>query len=390
MKNTMKNKGITLVALVVTIIIMLILAGVTLNIALGENGLFKQAQTAVEKTKEASNAEQRQMAILEATTNTKNTIFQGVTIPAGFAPTRIEGESKVEDGLVIIDADGNEFVWIPVDGVKLKYEKNIELGVEHESYTMYDNWSDEEKIDERISSVNKYKGFYVGRYEAGVEESKEYKDNSTYVANKETRNTDNAKISIKKGLQPWNFISWENAKILSENMYLYSEVAQNVTSRLIDSYAWDTITTWLENSGFDINDSSDWGNVLSSGGYEINGLYAIGKRDFDNGGPNQNTEPTKYFRGNLLVPKGRKNVGNQDIIELATGISERNKANNIYDFAGNMYEWTTEKNENGHVVRRGCCADSQISSVALRLGSARVGDSGCGYLNGFRVVLYIK
>ena len=55
----MKNKGITLVALVVTIIIMLILAGVTLNIALGENGLFKMAQNSVvlykEKSKEEDN-----------------------------------------------------------------------------------------------------------------------------------------------------------------------------------------------------------------------------------------------------------------------------------------------------------------------------------------------
>ena len=47
-QKKMRNKGITLVALVVSIIIMPILAGVTLNIALGENGLFKMAQKATE------------------------------------------------------------------------------------------------------------------------------------------------------------------------------------------------------------------------------------------------------------------------------------------------------------------------------------------------------
>ncbi len=386
-KITTNKKGITLIALVVTIIVLLILAGISIMMLTGQNGILSRAAESKEKTEKASVEEQRLMAMLEATSNIENTTFQGITIPAGFAPTKIEGESTIDEGLVIIDSDGNEFVWIPADGVKLKYEQNIELGGDHESYAKYDNWSDE-KINEKITSVNKYKGFYVGRYEVGVEESKEYRDNSTYIANKETRNTNKGKISIKKGLQPWNFISWENAKKLSEQMYSYNNVSQNVTSYLIDSYAWDTITTWLGNSGFDIDDSSSWGNFLYAGGYEINGLYSIGKRDFTP--PGSSTSPTKYYRGNFLVPKGRKNEGNQDIIELATGISERNKAKNIYDFAGNLYEWTTEKNENGYAVRRGCCADSSIASVALRLATMKTDDYGCGYLNGFRVVLYLK
>ena len=58
MQKIMKNKGITLVALVVTIVIMLILAGVTLNIALGENGLFKMAKSAVDMYQESSQNEE--------------------------------------------------------------------------------------------------------------------------------------------------------------------------------------------------------------------------------------------------------------------------------------------------------------------------------------------
>ena len=57
----MRNKGITLVALVVSIIIMLILAGVTLNIALGENGLFKMTQQVAEKYKTAQREEESTM-----------------------------------------------------------------------------------------------------------------------------------------------------------------------------------------------------------------------------------------------------------------------------------------------------------------------------------------
>ncbi len=61
MQKIMKNKGITLVALVVSIIIMLILAGVTLNIALGENGLFKMTQQVAEKYKTAQREEESTM-----------------------------------------------------------------------------------------------------------------------------------------------------------------------------------------------------------------------------------------------------------------------------------------------------------------------------------------
>ena len=111
-----RNKGITLIALVITIIVLLILAAVSIATLTGDNGILNQAQRAKEETKIATDEEQRKLAMAEAATNLENTTYQEITIPAGFAPTRIEGESKVEDGLVIIDSEGNEFVWIPVEG----------------------------------------------------------------------------------------------------------------------------------------------------------------------------------------------------------------------------------------------------------------------------------
>ena len=51
MQKIMRNKGITLVALVVTIVILLILAGITITMVLGENGIISQAQLAAERTK---------------------------------------------------------------------------------------------------------------------------------------------------------------------------------------------------------------------------------------------------------------------------------------------------------------------------------------------------
>ena len=54
MKNTEKQKGITLVALIITIIVMIILVAVTLNIALGENGLIGKTKAARMKQEEQS------------------------------------------------------------------------------------------------------------------------------------------------------------------------------------------------------------------------------------------------------------------------------------------------------------------------------------------------
>ena len=62
----LREKGITLIALVVTIVILLILAGVTLNIALSDNGLFNKTKEAVSKTKLEMEKEQLQTAMITA------------------------------------------------------------------------------------------------------------------------------------------------------------------------------------------------------------------------------------------------------------------------------------------------------------------------------------
>ena len=53
----MKNKGITLIALVITIIVLLILAGVTIATLTGDNGILTKAVTAKENTEKASTKE---------------------------------------------------------------------------------------------------------------------------------------------------------------------------------------------------------------------------------------------------------------------------------------------------------------------------------------------
>ncbi len=116
------KKGITLISLVITIIVLLILAGVTIATLTGDNGILTKASKAKEKTQVASEDELRKLTMLEASTNLGNQQYTDknedtATIPAGFAISQIEEENTIENGLVIIDANGNEFVWIPVQDI---------------------------------------------------------------------------------------------------------------------------------------------------------------------------------------------------------------------------------------------------------------------------------
>ena len=79
----MKNRGITLIALVVTIIVILILAGISISMLTGQNGILNRAANAKEKTEIASIDEQRKLAQAEALMNTEKTTYKGLTLPEG-------------------------------------------------------------------------------------------------------------------------------------------------------------------------------------------------------------------------------------------------------------------------------------------------------------------
>ena len=67
------NTAITLIALIITIIVLLTLAGVTLNMIMGENGIIKKAQISKEKTNEAQIEEEKNLQSLENKVNDYNT-----------------------------------------------------------------------------------------------------------------------------------------------------------------------------------------------------------------------------------------------------------------------------------------------------------------------------
>ena len=136
-KQRKNSKGITLIALVITIIVLLILAGVSIAMLTGENGILTQAQKAKEETE---NAQANEENVLDGyaqyiegvtnggtlttitgneTTNTKvkDSLGNEITVPAGFRI--VNPGDNVEDGIVIEDVShgatvGSQFVWVPI------------------------------------------------------------------------------------------------------------------------------------------------------------------------------------------------------------------------------------------------------------------------------------
>ena len=160
-KRNLKEKGITLIALIVTIVVLLILAGVTINAVFSDSGIIKKAQEAQNKANESVQKDMNEINALEnwlnenigennsdkesnisklvekiVTENTKTVDAYGnkITIPKGFkvvahgteagaATYTYSGNNipAVQDGIVIENGtDGNQFVWVPVGEIKNK------------------------------------------------------------------------------------------------------------------------------------------------------------------------------------------------------------------------------------------------------------------------------
>lgn len=244
--------------------------------------------------------------------NEENKIFKVSTynnpiIPKGFEKVETENASWEKDengnikgwnnGLVIQDEIGNQFVWIPIS------DKYVD-----EEFIISDN---EEEIQ-----LFKYGGFYVSRFEAGV--PKNLQSNLESIS-AETNDIIGVPVS-QKNIIPWNYISYKNANESAKLMYN----TENVKSGLMSLNKSVIIVNWLKSNGFDVNNSTDWGNY-SNTSYKFSGLYSA------------DTGSSYKLANNMLK---------DDNMILATGITDRNLANNIYDFAGNVREYTSTQYEN--------------------------------------------
>ncbi len=171
-----------------------------------------------------------------------------------------------------------------------------------------------EDHNQNLESVNKYGGYYIGRYEAG---------DGTTTSKRTSSTSDTNTLVSKKGAYVYNWISNDSAKSLSGGMYS-GNIA--VTSQLITGAGWDRALNWIietrEKTEEEVLiDSRSWGNYSNS-------------------------------TGNAATNAGSENMN------YTTGRSEYWKSNNIYDLAGNTWEWTQETYQSTDSVLRGGDCDN--------------------------------
>ena len=274
-------------------------------------------------------------------TNTKVTYSDGeVWIPEGFKVAE-DSASTVQGGVVIEDKDGNQFVWVPV-ATLADYKRTW--------YTGYDSFSEysEALPEDEKTSVERYKGFYIGRYEAGDKES-------TVAKTLRSSNDVTKTVTIKANQAPYNYVTRTEAVSLAEGFA--TKQGYKAKTKLVSSYAWDTTIAFLQKVNSDYGSSSEEGNYTDT---KFSYTDITGARQ------------TKEKNSNVIVPTGQ-----------TTPVC------NIYDMGGNVWERTTESYSNTYYpyARRG---GGYNSSFANYPAGGRDGGSDVAFdLLGFRLTLFM-
>ena len=286
-------------------------------------------------------------------------------VPNGFTVSNKVGESSVADGLVILDSNGNEYVWIPctLDGSNgsAKYEKWTTNGIAYNNVNVVDSTLPTGISDEK-TQIEKYGGFYIARYSAGLPGN--MGGTALTTASSAQRNKTGYLPVFVKDASPWNYIGYNNAKINAEAMFS----GGGLQSGLLTGTQYDTVMKWLQNAGYNVNsDSSLWGNYLN---VTVTGITSY------------STTNGASWIGAIEKPSTTSAI-------LKTGTSEYTKANNIYDLAGNLREWTSEKCSATNVCSRG--GNYGINGSQYPAGNRTSQDpNNINHFLTFRIVLYIK
>ena len=411
----MKNKK-RVISVIIAIAILLVVVGTVLLVTGISNNIKEEKAEVVEEQTESKASE----IVLEDNKYMHvETDASGdeVPVPNGFVGSKVTGENEIDTGFVIYEGEEevtdsnvqtaqtsrNQYVWIPVEDISKFYGtdangkswgKNYNYTTGTNSSSTFDevtgtyayNWSETNgvmsissstsyrepdvlrtydtpyylrtyKVSEdsqldfllrqqtdfkkMINSVEKYGGFYIGRYETG--------DLNQEVAVVQKGNTNIAN-------QTW-YSMYEKCKTLSDNN-------NNIETGMIWGNQWDRTMQWLIESGAKtkeevISDSTSWGNYSNATFQYIN---------------SSGVTATKNENSNTRIP---------------TGSSDYTKANNIYDLAGNVCEWTMEAYSTSYRVLRGGHYYFNGTSYPARVRNNRNPSVGDLYY-GCRAALYVK
>ena len=384
LRNTLRrNKGITLIALVVTIIVILILAGISIAMLTGQNGILNRAAEAKEKTRVAQEDESQKLKGYEdiMAQYTGNLPSREETKPYFPNSTFSYKEGDLSTGLVIKDGNANEYVWVEVPTTiydNTTYNNNgankpkntdewkkireclkaYTVDYSDSSYkdTNTDGTTYSVDYQNMLKSVYTNGGFWLGRYEAGLEGDTP-RISSTAISASD-------KAVIKQNKIPYNFVTRDEAQELATRMNY-----NGCTSSLIFGIQWDLTLKYIEEKTVELaeeankdtvradikskltSNSTTIGNYYNSEFTLNRGKFATYNDLSDWKSYNSEEKPT-------LVTGSQKQAqsSNSNAILLTTGATEATNLQNIYDIAGNVWEWTREiyATSNPCVVRGGC------------------------------------
>ena len=215
-----------------------------------------------------------------------------------------------------------------------------------------------------LQSIKKNGGFFIGRYEVG------YIDGTKRTVG--DSNTAPTQVPvIKQNAYPYNWITCSQAEKLAESL---NSGSSDKTTSLMFGLQWDLVLKFLKekDSTINIENSTNWGNYrdaefkIDRGEWAKEGATRIWYKFDDVAGiENYFQNKTKYSYNSNVSDESNGRV------LLTTGAADRNCKCNIYDLAGNVWEWTLERTSSsfGSCTRRGGSSYNDGATVPARYRS---------------------
>jgi hypothetical protein len=365
----------------------------------GQNGILYRAQEAKEKTSEAQEDENKKIQGYE---DIINRYAENLPIGEGTTPyipnsTFSYKEGDLSTGLVIEDSDNNEYVWVEVpttiyentvynsNGTKKPSNSEDYANIEACLKAYTSDYSDSSYSDTNSDFATQYQamlksvytngGFWIGRYEAGLDRKNPRTEHTEITAGD--------KAVIKQNKIPYNWVTRDEAQILAERMNY-----KNCTSSLIFGLQWDLTLKYIEtkNSVQKYNLTTDSKTI---------GNYSDSEFTLNRGKFAQYNDLSNWYAYNSeekqsLVTGSQKQAQSSylNAIILTTGAAETTNLQNIYDMAGNVWEWTLGFYDTiSPCVNRGGTALNPGDGSPAKY-SNNITNDGCYFDIGFRIGLW--
>ena len=362
-------------------------------------------------------------------------IVDGVPIPKGFTASQATGENLKSSGLVIYEGTQevtdenveeakrtrNQYVWVPIARedfnthfitqtfgsgitlsntvgtnyweVELDLTNNMPLSTQNTKYISSTTVSE---VQAMYESVKKYEGFYIARYEAGIDTQR----NSTNYKDANGNVIFAPKVYSAMGKIPYTYIPWglsqyddtKGAVEVARSIYPNNSANKSgVVSTLAYRVQWDATLQWfLDTNAVESVTTIDYGNysvfTITEGALNNGAKYWLYTTD----GSGSYQDVQYDANGKSL---STREASTTNYWALTTGALEYSRINNIYDMAGNVEDLTM----GGATLYGGGinARDGRGGDFGTRGGSPgtlssvnNVLEAGPGL--GFRVALYIK